>query len=129
MRMTYFAFGYPIAVEWENETHAFGVVVPDLPGCFSAGDTLDDAIFNIKGAVALWIQTESDHGRAIPSPSKLTEAIKNHPEYADWEWGIIGINPYGIIRCAYCGEWTPVEEIGIDHLCDKCLLQNQSSPG
>ena len=30
---------YPIAIETETMEHAFGVVVPDLPGCFSAGDT------------------------------------------------------------------------------------------
>ena len=31
---------YPIAIELGDEAQAFGVVVPDLPGCFSAGDTL-----------------------------------------------------------------------------------------
>ena len=35
---------YPILIEEGTETAAFGVVVPDLPGCFSAGDTLDEAI-------------------------------------------------------------------------------------
>ena len=35
---------YPIAIERGTETAAYGVVVPDLPGCFSAGDTLDEAI-------------------------------------------------------------------------------------
>jgi len=34
---------YPIAIEAGDDLKAFGVVVPDLPGCFSAGDTLDDA--------------------------------------------------------------------------------------
>ena len=31
---------YPVAIEPGTETEAFGVVVPDLPGCFSAGDTM-----------------------------------------------------------------------------------------
>ena len=35
---------YPIAIEPGTETTAFGVAVPDLPGCFSAGDTLDEAM-------------------------------------------------------------------------------------
>lgn len=30
----------PILIEEGTKTEAFGVVVPDLPGCFSAGDTL-----------------------------------------------------------------------------------------
>ena len=35
---------YPIAIEPGDNQHAFGVVVPDLPGCFSAGDSLDEAM-------------------------------------------------------------------------------------
>jgi hypothetical protein len=33
---------YPVAIEPGHDTAAFGVVSPDLPGCFSAGDTLDE---------------------------------------------------------------------------------------
>ena len=46
---------YPIAIEIGNETTAFGVIVPDLVGCFSAGDTLDEAIDNAKEAITLHI--------------------------------------------------------------------------
>jgi hypothetical protein len=35
---------YPVAIETGTDTAAFGVVVPDLPGCCSAGDTRDDAL-------------------------------------------------------------------------------------
>ena len=35
---------YPIAIETGSDTTAYGVVVPDLPGCFSAGDTIDEPI-------------------------------------------------------------------------------------
>ena len=30
---------YPIAVEKGSDTDAYGVIVPDIKGCFSAGDT------------------------------------------------------------------------------------------
>ena len=39
---------YPIAIEPGDDKHAYGVVVPDLPGCFSAGDTLDEAMDNAR---------------------------------------------------------------------------------
>ncbi|MFP3374822.1 MULTISPECIES: type II toxin-antitoxin system HicB family antitoxin, partial [Gammaproteobacteria] len=42
---------YPIAIEAGDHEHAYGVIVPDLPGCFSAGDTLDEAIKNAKEAI------------------------------------------------------------------------------
>jgi predicted RNase H-like HicB family nuclease len=43
-----------IAIEPPTEISAFGVVVPDLPGCFSAGDSLDKAIDNAREANNLW---------------------------------------------------------------------------
>ena len=44
---------YPIAIEPGEAKTAFGVVVPDLPGCFSAGDTLDEAIANAAETIGL----------------------------------------------------------------------------
>ena len=35
---------------------SFGVTVPDLPGCFSAGDTLAESLENTQEAIALHIQ-------------------------------------------------------------------------
>jgi predicted RNase H-like HicB family nuclease len=39
---------YPIAIEPGTDATAWGVVVPDLPGCFSAGDTLEDAMIQAR---------------------------------------------------------------------------------
>ena len=44
-----------IAIEPGDETSAFSVIVPDLPGCFSAGDTLDEAVTNAEEAAAGWV--------------------------------------------------------------------------
>ena len=51
---------YPIAIEPGDEGTAFGVVVPDLPGCFSAGDSIDEAIINAEQAIDAWIETALD---------------------------------------------------------------------
>lgn len=40
-----------IAIEPGSDSTAWGVVVPDLPGCFSAGDTLDEALDNARQAI------------------------------------------------------------------------------
>jgi predicted RNase H-like HicB family nuclease len=42
---------YPVAIEPGNDTTAWDVVVPDLPGCFSAGDTLEEAMTQAEEAV------------------------------------------------------------------------------
>jgi predicted RNase H-like HicB family nuclease len=51
---------YPIAIEPRIETSAYGVVIPDLPGCLSAGDTLEEAIAGAEEAGFAWIDTALD---------------------------------------------------------------------
>jgi predicted RNase H-like HicB family nuclease len=83
---------YPIAIEPGTETAAFGVVVPDLPGCFSAGDTLDEALTGAEEAAAAWIDATLDEGRAVPMPSSL-EAIRDNADFAGWILGVITLEP------------------------------------
>lgn len=69
---------YPIAIEPGDETHAWSVVVPDLPGCFSAADSgIDEAIENAKEAIELWIETALDAGDDVPKPSSIATFQKN----------------------------------------------------
>lgn len=82
---------YPIAIEPGDDNHAFGVVVPDLPGCFSAGDTLDEAIDNAKEAIELWLETIIDDGGTVPEPGRISEHQAN-PGYAGWIWAIVTID-------------------------------------
>lgn len=59
---------YPIAIEPGDETHAFGVIVPDLPGCYSAGDTLEEAHANAKKSAELWLEAVLEDGGFVPQP-------------------------------------------------------------
>lgn len=83
---------YPIAIEPGDEQHAFGVVVPDLPGCFSAGDTLDEAIANSEEAVVGWIEATLDAGGEIPPPSPV-DSLRSRPELVGWIWALVHIDP------------------------------------
>jgi predicted RNase H-like HicB family nuclease len=83
---------YAIAIEPGTDTTAFGVVVPDLPGCFSAGDTLDEAVTNAEEAAAAWIDAALDAGQAIPAPNGL-DTIRGNPDYAGWTFGVITLDP------------------------------------
>ena len=82
---------YPIAIEPGDDKHAFGVVVPDLPGCFSAGDTIDEAIDNAKEAIELWLETVIDDGGSVPHPKNISEHQAN-PEYKGWVWAVVTID-------------------------------------
>jgi predicted RNase H-like HicB family nuclease len=86
---------YPIAIEPGDEGHAYGVVVPDLPGCFSAGDTLDEAVDNAREAIELWLETVIDDGDAVPTPRPLAEHQKNK-EFKGWVWAVVAIDLAGL---------------------------------
>lgn len=83
---------YPIAIEPGSHTTTFGVVVPDLPGCFSAGDTLDEALAGAEEAAAAWIDAALDGGQAVPAPRSL-DAVRDNPDFAGWAFGVITLDP------------------------------------
>jgi len=83
---------YPIAIEIGSDDTAYGVVIPDLPGCFSAGDTLDEALANAEQAAIAWIEATLDAGAPVPPPSSL-ETIRSNPHYGNWSFGVVNINP------------------------------------
>jgi predicted RNase H-like HicB family nuclease len=69
---------YPIAVEVGDKRHAYGVVVPDLPGCFSAGDTLEEALTNAQEAILLHLEgllaDQQGHSKSVCSGSTPAQA-------------------------------------------------------
>ena len=84
---------YPIAIEPGDDEHAWSVVVPDLPGCFSASDSgIDEAIENAKEAIELWIETALDAGEDVPRPSSIA-AFQKKREFKGWVWAIAEIDP------------------------------------
>lgn len=54
--------------------------VPDLPGCITTGDTLDDAIEQITDAAGGWLVVAEDEGNEIPAPTSQKDL--NIPEGA-----------------------------------------------
>lgn len=81
---------YPIAIEMGTETTAFGVVVPDLPGCFSAGCTLNEALANAEEATRLFLEDIINAGLPLPEPSTL-EALRRAPEFVGWTWAEVSV--------------------------------------
>jgi predicted RNase H-like HicB family nuclease len=82
---------FPIAIETGDDDHAHGVVVPDLPGCFSAGDTLDEAVANAPEAILLHLEGLLDTGEALPEPKPL-ELHRRNLEYEGWLWVLVDVD-------------------------------------
>jgi antitoxin HicB len=66
----YLILNYPITFYPETEG-GYTVIVQDLPGCISEGDTLEEAMENILDAKKAWIETAWKYGDEIPLPQSL----------------------------------------------------------
>ena len=85
---------YAVVVHHE-EGSAFGVTVPDLPGCFSAGDTFDEALENVVEAIEFHLEGLAEEGMDIPR-AELIDAHMDNADYAGGTWGFVDIDltPY-----------------------------------
>lgn len=43
--------------------------VPELPGCYTAGETAEEALRNLDEAMAVWFESALAHGDPIPAPA------------------------------------------------------------
>ncbi|HEY5363253.1 MAG TPA: type II toxin-antitoxin system HicB family antitoxin [Aestuariivirga sp.] len=71
-----------IALIHKDPTSAFGASFPDLPGCVSAADTLEELRPMIEEALGFHIEGMIEDGDAVPEPSPLDEILKTEG-YAD----------------------------------------------
>ena len=85
---------YAVVVH-HDEGSAFGVTVPDLPGCFSAGDTFDEALENVVEAIEFHLEGLAEEGMDIPR-AELIDAHMDNSDYAGGTWGFVDIDltPY-----------------------------------
>ena len=50
------------AVIYEKGETNWGAIVPDLPGCVSIGDSLEEVQENVKEAIALYLEVLAERG-------------------------------------------------------------------
>ena len=81
---------FPIVIH-KDAGSGYGVTVPDLPGCFSAGDTLEEAIESAREAIACHIEGVLMDGEPTPVRSSL-EAHQASEDYRDGVWAIVAVD-------------------------------------
>lgn len=86
---------YPIAIEQGDEKFAYSVYFPDIDGCYSAGDTLDEAVTNAHEALEGFLELCAEDGDELPAAGTLEEH-QNNPEYKGFVWAFVDIDitPY-----------------------------------
>ena len=63
---------YDFKVFFEPDEEAGGYIVscPSLPGCYTQGDTIEEALENIKEAILLCLEDLRAQNVVIPNPGK-----------------------------------------------------------
>ncbi len=81
---------YPVVVHKDSNSE-YGVTVPDIPGCFSAGDTMEDALEAAREAIECHLEGLLFDGEVIPEPSPVDEHRKRK-KFADGVWALVMVD-------------------------------------
>jgi len=81
---------YPVVIHKDPESD-YGVTVPDLAGCFSAGETLDEALLEVVEAIECHLEGLLLDGESIPTPQSV-EHHQSNPDYAGGVWAVVSID-------------------------------------
>lgn len=68
---------YPACFYKDEESDGYAVVVPDLPGCVTGGDSLSEAIEMAVDAASGWVLDELEDGKFAPPASRIQDV---HPD-------------------------------------------------
>jgi predicted RNase H-like HicB family nuclease len=81
---------YPVVIHKDKKS-AYGVTVPDLPDCFSAGDTLEDALTNVVEAIECHLEGLLLDGDEIPPAQPVDAHVKNK-DFAGGTWALVTVD-------------------------------------
>ena len=81
---------YPIVIH-KDPSSDYGVTIPDLPGCFSAGSTIEEAINMAQEAAECHIEGLLIDSEPIPIPNDI-EVHKDNPDFKDGIWALVEVD-------------------------------------
>ena len=76
---------YIALFEYVSGEKGFSVIIPDIPGFSSGGDTFDTAVKNAAEGLASHINVMKEYGEKIPAPRSLEQIKKQWAEWKEWE--------------------------------------------
>jgi antitoxin HicB len=66
---------YTVILEPNQDEPGYTATVPALPGCISAGDTLEQALENARDAIELWISMAKNKGESVPQDFTVVSKV------------------------------------------------------
>ena len=64
------------AVVFERTPNNYSAYIPDLPGCVTTGQTLEEVENNIREAIVFHIESLREYGESVPEPRTLTGVVE-----------------------------------------------------
>lgn len=81
---------YPVVIH-KDANSDYGVTVPDLPGCFSAGETMEESLTNVIEAIELHLEGMLRDNEPLPVVQRIEQHQQN-PDYADGVWALVSVD-------------------------------------
>jgi len=81
---------YPVVIHKDKQSD-YGVTVPDLPGCFSAGETMESALSNVVEAIECHLDVLFFDCGSIPEATSI-EAHQQHTDFTGGTWALVNID-------------------------------------
>ena len=81
---------YPVVIH-KDPNSDYGVTVPDLPGCFSAGTTVEEALENAQEAVLTHIEGLMMDSEAVATPTSMEE-LRETVAGKNVIWAIVSVD-------------------------------------
>lgn len=78
---------FPVLIHKDPDSD-YGVIVPDVPGCFSAGATMAEALDNVLEALELHFEGLVADGEALPDAQEIDAHVAN-PDFAGGVWALV----------------------------------------
>lgn len=76
---------YPVYLH-QADSGSYSGFVPDVVGCYFAGDTIDEAIADAHSAIDAYLEYQSEKGRDVP----VAKTINDHKDDEDCQGGVWG---------------------------------------
>jgi predicted RNase H-like HicB family nuclease len=76
----------------KDEGSVYGVAVPDIPGCFSWGDTIEHALKNTGEAICAHLQTMRDEGLPFHVEPSDMDDLEQQEQFVDVLWARIEVD-------------------------------------
>jgi predicted RNase H-like HicB family nuclease len=81
---------FPIVIH-KDEDSDYGVIVPDLAGCFSAGSSFEEALTNAVEAIECHVEGMLLDGESLPILQSIEQHQRNS-EYNEGVWALVAVD-------------------------------------